>query len=75
MPKLKVVKEKGAKVYPITIVKGIYDTERSQQLSKTLAAKVDRTELTALVYPRLTSVTFDETTGDIDTVWEDAPAT
>lgn len=74
MPKLKVVKEKGIKVYPITIVKGIYDTERSQQLSKTLAAKVDRTEMTAAVYPKLTSIDFNETTGDLVAVWEEAPS-
>lgn len=40
MPKLKVVKENGQKIYPITIVKGIYDTENSQPLSKTLTDKV-----------------------------------
>ena len=40
MPKLKVVKENGQKIYPISIVKGIYDTENSQPLSKTLIDKV-----------------------------------
>ena len=73
MPKLKVVKEKGQKIYPITIVKGIYDTEHSQPLSDTLDNKVDRTEIEALVYPKLTSITFDEETGDINALWEDAP--
>lgn len=73
MPKLKVIKEKGTKVYPITIVKGIYDTENSQQLSDTLAAKVDRTELEALIYPRLSDVSFDESTGNIIATWEDSP--
>lgn len=40
MPKLKVVKQNGVKIYPITIVRGIWDTDNNCNLSDTLQ-KID----------------------------------
>ena len=67
MPKLRVIKEwdsassQKVKVYPITIVKGIYDTENSQSLSDTLSDKVDSTTLASI----LDSMSVDDTSGEL----------
>lgn len=67
MPKLRVIKEwdssanEKKKVYPITIVKGIYDTENSQPLSTTLSEKVDGTTLATI----LNSMSVDDATGEL----------
>ena len=67
MPKLKVVKQYNAssgqkeKIYPITIVKGIYDTDNSQPLADTLSDKVDSTTLATI----LDSMSMDADTGEL----------
>lgn len=67
MPKLKVVKQynpssgQKEKIYPITIVKGIYDTDNSQPLADTLSGKVDSTTLATI----LDSMSMDATTGEL----------
>lgn len=37
MPKLKILKENGIKLYPITITRGVYDIDNKQNLAVTIS--------------------------------------
>lgn len=44
MPRLKSVTDSnGTKIYPVTITRGVYDTDKNQRLNETLANKADNT--------------------------------
>ena len=42
MPRLKSVTDaNGTKIYPVTITRGVYDTDKNQRLNETLANKAE----------------------------------
>lgn len=85
MPRLKVATDaNGTKIYPISISKGIYDTDRNQRLSKTLddldnnklnisdvPEVIDSTEVAAAISEKIVSMSIDPTTGMVSLVLDD----
>ena len=74
MPKLKFATDAAQnKFYPISIVRGIVDTDRNQRLNVTLANIKNTADsaLTMASYPHITSISIDNETGLISAVVED----
>ena len=74
MPRLKKATDaNGSVFYPITIAKGVYDTDNNQRLSVTLGQKADTTAMNAAIYPKFVGISIDNATGAITATYDNGP--